>query len=77
MELILVAIVALVVLAGVDSDLWPRRAATSRRSRRMAHRPRRATTRSSGHREPTLQRPTLGYPGASTQLCSAPRWWWE
>ena len=67
MELVLVAIVALVILAGVDADLWPRPMPRARRARQTARSVRRAPVRP----------PSARRVHATRQLCTAPRWWWE
>jgi hypothetical protein len=72
MELILIIIVALIVLAGMDADLWPRPLPRARRSEPIVRRPRRAPARASSRR----QRPAPSHAGSS-RLCAAPRWWWE
>lgn len=77
MELILIAIVALVVLAGVDADRWPRPAPRARRSRHVVPRPGRAPARPAARRQRATPRPAPAYTGSSSRLCSAPRWWWE
>lgn len=76
MELVLIAIVALVILAGVDADLWPRPAPQARRVQRAVRRPRRTPARAARYRcaSPRL---APGYARPSTRLCTAPRWWWE
>ncbi len=77
MELILIAVIALVILAGVDADLWPRTAPKARPRRQVARQPRRAPARAATRRERPTPRPALGYSGSSARLCPAPRWWWE
>ena len=77
MELILVAVVALVVLASMDADLWPRPVRKARPSRHVVRCPRRALSRAAARRKRVTPRPALGYTNAPSRLCAAPRRWWE
>lgn len=77
MELVLIAVVALVILSGVDADLWPRPAPKAQPSRRTVRQTRRAPSRAAARRDRHAPRPALGYPRSAAQLCPAPRWWWE
>lgn len=78
MELILIAVVALVILAGVDADLWPRPVPKARRSRHVVRYPRRAPARAATRRDGGTPRSAMvGYTNSSSRLCPAPRWWWE
>jgi hypothetical protein len=76
MDLILVAVVALVVLAGLDADLWPRALPMARRRTHVVRPPWRAPTRAA-RRERAATRPAPAYSRPSSHLCPTPRWWWE
>jgi|LSQX01.3.fsa_nt_gb hypothetical protein len=77
MELLFVAVVALVVLARVDAPLWPRPAGKTRRPRRTVRPPRRPVARPISRSARLAPRPMLGYAQSATPLRPAPRWWWE
>jgi hypothetical protein len=75
MEIIVVAILALVLLSPLDASRWSRKAKDARRSRAKAgaSKSRRRSRRvASSHRLPTLSYAT---PRASA--ASRARWWWE
>jgi len=76
MDLILLAIAALVGLAGVDAALWPRTVPMPQRRAYVVRPSRRGPTRTA-HRRRTATGPALGHARPSSGLCLAPRWWWE
>lgn len=93
MELILIAIVVLVVLAGMDADLWPHALPRARQRGPVARRPLRIGQARCDARSEDRAKP-LAWPAVPrrapsrrqrpalryvgpSRFCAAPRWWWE
>lgn len=75
MGFIVLAVLMLLLLAGVDAKEWPRSPSVGRRPRAWA--PRRSIPRRRTRRATLLARPILGLARLRRGVVTGPRWWWE